>query len=104
MGEKLVLEGYVYRYCHADDCHTVLMPRRLSEEDVRKVAEEKLSRLSGKSRRKEIEEWILPDFRKNLILDWQVFWDGFEKEATIPCEVLEEYVGKKVRVTIEVIE
>ena len=104
MGRKVVLEGYVYVYCHADDCHAVLMPRRLSEEDVRRMAEEKLSHYSEKSRRKEIEEWILPDFRKNMILDWQVFWDGFEKEATIPCEVLEEYVGKKVRVTIEVIE
>ena len=104
MADIYVFEGYVYEYCHADDCHTVLLPRKVSEEEIRKIAEEKLSWLSEESKRKEIEEYIIPDF-KNLILNWRVFWlTALEKEATIPCEVLTKFKGKKVRITIEVVE
>jgi len=100
---KLVLEGFVYEYCHADDCHAVLLPRKISVEEVRKVAEEKLSDLSEESRKREIEEYIIPDF-KHLILNWRVFWDGFDKEAIVLCNVLEKLKGKRIKIIIEVIE
>jgi len=103
MGAKKIVEGYVYEYCHPDDCHSVLLPRRLSEEEIKRIAEDKLSWLREDSKRKEIEEHILPSFRDNVI-EWEVFWDALDKEAVVPCRLLEELKGRKVRITIEVIE
>jgi len=100
-----VIEGYVYRYCHADDCHAFLYPKKLDAAEVAEIAERWLRRVwSNEKVIKEQVEEIVHDLKNNNTIDWIVFYD-IEKMAEVPCYILEEeYLGKKVRIYIEVIE
>ena len=102
MSRAKVIEGYVYEYCHPDGCHMILLPRRISEEEMRRMAEEAVTWRDEEMKRTEIER-IMSDFRDGII-NWWAFWGKLEKEAVVPCYLLEEFKGKKVRITIEVIE
>ena len=101
--EKVILEGYVYEYCHADDCHTILLPRKITVAEVRMLAE-KLTWLSEASKKKLIEEIILPSFVHDKVISWHIYYGILDKEAKVPCEILEKFKGKKVRITIEVVK
>jgi len=90
---KVVLEGYVYEYCHADDCHTFIYPTKLTPERIRELV--------GPT--DEEDEEALREFPKTKQVPWYMYWTALHKVGKSPCIILEKLKGRKVRVTIEVV-
>ena len=103
MSDKIVVEGYVYEYCHADDCHIVILPRKITEKEIERLARKVATELQVNSIKEFVED-IVQGFQRQGYIHDLVFWEGLDKEAFNYCDVMEKYKGKKVRINIEVIK
>jgi len=96
---RVVVEGWVYEYCHADDCHTFVYPRPLTPRDVEEAARARVIELLSTGVEDEVR-YIVHGFVSGGYVDWLAF-ETLRREAAVPCELLERFKGRRVRITIE---
>ena len=96
---RKVFEGWLYKSYHPDDEHVVVSPKKLSLEELLEYIHKKYPG-GGLF----VKHWI-----KDTKRDWKElrlgywFWLNDLGIKTID-ELFEDLVGKKVRVTVEVVE
>lgn len=94
MRRKIEIEGYVYEFCYDDKlCHTFISPKRLTPKRIKE--------LIGTT--DEEDEENIRKFMKTNRIPWYMYYIELHKIGEVPCIILEKFLGKKVRITIEVV-
>jgi len=104
MSKTITIEGYVYKYLHDGDYHIVIMPRKLSKREIEELAKKVSEQLIHPSCRQDAIKKIVSDFERHNIIHSIIFWRELDREACLLCYAMDKYIGKKVRIKIEVVE
>ena len=105
-----VIEGWIYEYClpFAGDCHVIISKKKITDEVVEKHVREIAERRDDYG--EYVSFWkknIMDKWKRSKTISWELFllWI-MEDEGLVKImdDILKEYKGKKVKITIDVIE
>ena len=101
-----IIEGWIYEYCHADDCHIVISKSKITDKMIMEYIKSIIER--GDAYGEYVSFWkkdLIDKWERSKIVSWELFWIMEAEELVkIIDDIFKEYKGKKVKITIDVIE